>query len=76
MDQTWEDTFALYQRCISSGVVDYLQKQAQIKIRRSIYTSQVVIWLMILQRLQRTGTLASGVEALAGRGGRLLAERL
>jgi hypothetical protein len=64
MDQTWEDTFALYQRCISSGVVDYLQKEAQIKIRRSIYTSQVVIWLMILQRLQRRGTLASGVEAL------------
>jgi hypothetical protein len=64
MGQTCEDAFALYQRCISSGVVDYLQKQARMKIRRSIYTAQVVIWLMILQRLQPRGTLATSVEAL------------
>jgi hypothetical protein len=44
--------------------VEYLQKQARIKIRRSIYTAQVVIWLMILQRLQPRGTLATSVEAL------------
>jgi hypothetical protein len=44
--------------------VDYLQKQALMKVRRSIYTAQVVIWLMILQRLQPCGTLATGVEAL------------
>jgi hypothetical protein len=64
MDQPSQDAFALYQRCISSGVVEYLQKRAGIKVRQSIYTAQVVIWLMILQRLQRGGTLASGVEAL------------
>jgi hypothetical protein len=64
MDQTRDDAFGLYQRCISSGVVDYLQKQAPMKIRRSIYTAQVVIWLMILQRLQPRGTLATSVEAL------------
>jgi putative transposase len=64
MDQTCEDAFGLYQRCISSGVVEYLQKQAKMKVRRSIYTAQVVMWLMILQRLQPRGTLASGVEAL------------
>lgn len=64
MDEAQEDVFALYQRCISSGVVEYLQKQAQIKVRRSIYTAQVVIWLMILQRLQPKGTLATSVEAL------------
>jgi hypothetical protein len=64
MDQTCEDAFGLYQRCISSGVVDYLQQQAQWKIRRSIYTAQVVIWLMILQRLQPRGTLATSIEAL------------
>ena len=64
MDQTCEDAFALFRRCISSGVVDYLLQQAQMKIRRSIYTAQVVIWLMILQRLQPRGTLATGVEAL------------
>jgi hypothetical protein len=44
--------------------VEYLQKQARIKIRRSIYTAQIVIWLMILQRLQPRGTLATSVEAL------------
>lgn len=64
MDQTCEDAFGLYQRCISNGVVEYLQKQAKMKVRRSIYTAQVVMWLMILQRLQPHGTLASGVEAL------------
>jgi len=64
MDQTCEDAFTLFRRCISSGVVDYLQTQARMKIRRSIYTAQVVIWLMILQWLQPRGTLATSVEAL------------
>jgi len=32
-----------------------LLQQAQMKVRRSIYTAQVVIWLMILQRLQPRG---------------------
>jgi hypothetical protein len=64
MDQRCEDAFGLYQRCISSGVVEYLQKQAKVKVRQSIYTTAVVIWLMILQRLQPRGTLASSVEAL------------
>ena len=64
MDQRCEDACALYQRCISSGVVEYLQKQAQVKVRHSIYTAQVVIWLMILQRLQPRGTLTTSVAAL------------
>jgi putative transposase len=64
MDPQLEDAFGLYQRCISSGVVEYLQKQARVKVRRCIYTTQVVIWLMIVQRLQPRGTLATGVEAL------------
>jgi hypothetical protein len=58
------EAFELFQRCVSSGVVEYWQKQARLKFRRCIYTSQVVIWLMILQRLQPRGTLATGVEAL------------
>jgi hypothetical protein len=66
MEQPWQDVFSLYQRCISSGVVEYLQKQTGVKVRRSIYTVPVVIWLMILQRLQPGGTLATGVEALLG----------
>lgn len=64
MDQQWEDVQALYRRCITSSVVEYLQKQAQVKIRRSIYTAEVVIWLMIVQRLQPSGTLAAAVGAL------------
>jgi hypothetical protein len=64
MEQRWRDAFELYQHCISNGVVEYLQKQSRVKVRRSIYTAQVVIWLMILQRLQPGGTLASSVEAL------------
>jgi hypothetical protein len=44
--------------------VEYLQKQAQVKIRHSIYTAQVVIRLMIRQWLQPKGTLATSVEAL------------
>ena len=75
MEQRWEDAFGLYQRCISSGVVEYLQKQARVKVRRSIYTAQVVIWLMILQRLQPRGTLATGVEALLAGAADLLLSR-
>jgi hypothetical protein len=64
MNQTCEDALALFQRCISSGVVEYWQKQARMKIRRRFYTAPVVLWLMILQRLQPRGTLATSVEAL------------
>jgi hypothetical protein len=64
MEQPWHDVFSLYQRFMSSGVIEYLQKQAGVKVRRSIYTVPVVMWLMILQRLQPGGTLATGVEAL------------
>ena len=58
-----EDIFGLYRRCVA-GVVEYLQKQMRLKVRRSVYTTQVVIWLMIVQRLQARRTLAGGVEAL------------
>lgn len=59
-----QEALTLYRRCISGGVVEYLQKQAGLKIRRSIYTSEVVIWLMIWQRLQPSGTLSTAVAAL------------
>ena len=38
MDIRWEDALGLYRRCISAGVVEYFQKQAHVKVRRSIYT--------------------------------------
>jgi hypothetical protein len=64
MEDLYQDAFSMYARCISSGVVEYLQKQMGVKVRQSIYTAPVVIWLMIVQRLQTAGTLATGVEAL------------
>jgi len=56
---------SLYQRCISSAVVEYLQKQMRVKARDCVYTAPVVIWLMICQWLQPKGTLASTVERLS-----------
>jgi putative transposase len=64
MDIRQEDALGLYHRCISAGVVEYWQKQAQVKMRRSIYTAPVVLWLMIRQWLWQGGTLATSVEAL------------
>lgn len=44
--------------------MEYLQKQTHLKVRRSIYTTSVVLWLMIWQRLQPRGTLARAVDSL------------
>jgi hypothetical protein len=65
MDQPDTDAMRLYQQCISSAVVEYLQKQMRVKMRDCVYTAQVVIWLMICQWLQPKGTLASTVETLS-----------
>jgi hypothetical protein len=54
----------LYQRVVSAGVLEYLQKQAGAKVRRGVYSAQVVLWLMILQRLHAVGTLAAAVQLL------------
>lgn len=63
-----QDILGLYQRCITSGVMEYLQKQMGIRIRRGVYPAQVVLWLMISQRLQGLGTLASAVQLLLAGG--------
>ena len=54
----------LYQRVVSAGVLEYLQKQTGRKFRRGVYSAQVVLWLMILQRLHQLGTLAAAVQLL------------
>jgi len=54
----------LYQRIVCRGVVQYLEQDRQKRIKRGIYTAQVVLWLMILQALQRRGTLSSVVQRL------------
>jgi putative transposase len=54
----------LYQRALSAGTIEYLQKQAGMRIRRGIFSAQVVLWLMIMQRLHAAGTLAAAVQLL------------
>lgn len=54
----------LYQQVVSTGVVEYLQKQTGRCPRRGVYSAQVVLWLMILQRLHPLGTLAAAVQLL------------
>ena len=60
----WSDLLDLYQRTLKVGAVEYFQRQAKIRIRRGVYSAQVVLWLMILQRLHRVGTLAAAVQLL------------
>jgi hypothetical protein len=84
MDPSCVDALELYQRCLSSAVVEYWLKQLRVKRRRSVYTAQVVMWLMIRQHLQARGTLATAVEALSvgaadallSQGGRVRRERI
>lgn len=60
----WSSLLNLYQQTVSDGVLQYLQKQAGLRNKRGVYGAQVVLWLMMLQRLQGRGTLASAVQLL------------
>src|SRR5258708_7903353 len=60
----WNSILDLYQKTVSVGVLRYWQKQAGTKVRRGVYSAQVVLWLMMLQRLQAGGTLAHAVQLL------------
>jgi len=60
----WSSILELYQHIVCRGVVQYLEQHSQKRFKRGIYTAQVVLWLMILQALQRGGTLASAVQLL------------
>jgi putative transposase len=54
----------LYQRTLSAGVLRYLQKNTNLRVRRGIYAAQVVLWLMMVQRLSAAGTLRTAVQLL------------
>lgn len=54
----------LYQQIVTAGLLQYLQKQADWKVRRGIYGPRVVLWLMMLQRLHAGATLATTVQLL------------
>jgi len=60
----WSELLDVYQRALTVGAVEYFQRQAKMRIRRGVYGAQVVLWLMMLQRLHRTGTLAAAVQLL------------
>jgi putative transposase len=60
----WSSVLELYQHIVCRGVVQYLEQQTQKRVHRGIYTAQVVLWLMILQALQRGGSLGSAVQLL------------
>jgi hypothetical protein len=60
----WSSLLTLYLRVVSAGVLEYLQAQAGKRVKRGIYGTQVVLWLMMVQRLQGRGTAAHAVQML------------
>lgn len=62
MDST--AVFELYLRLAPAELFRLLQRQMGVTVRNGIYSARLVIWMMIHQRLQARGTLASSVEQL------------
>jgi putative transposase len=60
----WSSLLKLYEQTVGAGVVQYLEKQAGVQHKRGVYSAAVVLWLMMMQRLQGRGTLASAVQML------------
>jgi len=58
----WSNLLDLYQATVCRGVLEYLEQQMGRKTRRGVYGAAVVLWLMMLQRLQGRTTLASAVQ--------------
>jgi Transposase DDE domain len=54
----------LYRQIVTAALLQYLQKQSDMKVRRGIYCARVVLWLMMLQRLNRGATLTTIVQLL------------
>jgi hypothetical protein len=62
MDST--AVFDLYLRLAPAELFRLLQRQMGVNVRDGIYSARVVMWMMINQRLDARGTLASSVEQL------------
>ena len=56
--------FGLYLQLAPAELFRVLQRQMGVRVRNGIYSARLVIWMMIQQRLQARGTLASSVEQL------------
>jgi putative transposase len=68
-----ESIFQLYEQVAPASLFRLLQRDCDRKVRTGIFTARVVLWMMMMQRLQPKGTLASSVMQLVeGRFDRLL----
>ena len=56
--------FGLYLELAPAELFRLLQRQMGVTVRNGIYSARLVLWMMINQRLQARGTLASSVEQL------------
>ncbi len=56
--------FDLYQQMAPAELFGLLQRQMGVIVRDGIYSARLVMWMMIDQRLDIRGTLASSVEQL------------
>ena len=56
--------FSLYLQVAPAELFRLLQRQMGVRVRNGIYSARLVIWMMMNQRLQARGTLASSVEQL------------
>ena len=56
--------FGLYEQLAPAGLFRLLQQEQGVRVRSGIYTARLLFWMMMNQRLQARGTLASSVEQL------------
>ena len=56
--------FGLYLELAPAELFRLVQRQMGVTVRNGIYSARLVLWMMINQRLQARGTLASSVEQL------------
>lgn len=55
----------MLERLVATTFLEDVLRRAQMQWRDGIYTPQVVIWLMMVQRLQPKGSLSAAVQTLA-----------
>ena len=65
-NQCTADLLDLFQQLLPLQFFWATMKQAKVKENNRVYSSRVVVWLMIWQRLQAQGTLESAVLELLG----------
>jgi hypothetical protein len=64
MDSSAIAIFSLYLQLAPAELFRLLQREMGMRVRNGIYSARLVIWMMMDQRLQARGTLASSVEQL------------